>query len=63
MGSLEKFRIDRELTYKQLAKFLGIPKTTTFRICHNDAKRIDVRTALQIERMTDGAVSVEEVAA
>jgi len=54
--TLEQFRVDRDFTYNNLARFLALPETTVFRICKQECK-ISLENAYLIMNLTEGDVS------
>lgn len=54
-NSLEAYRINNALTYKQLGEHLGYPKGTVWRWC-NDQSEPGKFDRKQIEERTNGAV-------
>ena len=57
---LEELRKNRNLTYAELAEFLGLNVTTTFRICKK-SRCITLKEAHTIVRKTGGVVSYDDL--
>jgi plasmid maintenance system antidote protein VapI len=58
--NLEDYRKTRDLTYEELASFLELKTSTTFRICKG-TRIITLEEAHQILMKTHGRVSYEDL--
>lgn len=58
---LEEYRLDRKFSYDDLAKKLGLTKTTTFNICQEKINCISLHNAHIIVTKTHGIVDYPEL--
>lgn len=58
---LKEYKEAKGYTYRALAEFLGIPKTLAFHLCKGPYPNLRLEDAKQVQRKTNGAVTLEEL--